>query len=252
MPGYISHTVMARDIYKRIPHDNISLDYLETYSLGGDLCKYAKCRYDSHHKDMDKFIYTMADYIKENNLLNNKALISVLYAHICHYIMDNTIHPLVRIIDKTSVKHKRNHTLIELYYDAYLTKNIFNTKIDKYATGKILSAKNNRLVNKMINYTYDKVYQTKHIARYYRFNLGLYRKIKYLYKLLGYRKLKKISGINEYLANNSDLDLTNTRHLISYKDYHGILCHDDLDTAYHKTITRAIKYIEDINKYLNI
>ena len=121
MPGFISHTVMARDVYNEI-NRKCSLEYILTYSLGGDLCKYAKCRYDSHHKDMDKFIYNMADYIKDNNLLDDKEVMGVLYGHICHYIMDSIIHPLVRKMDKECLNNKKNHTLIEEYYDTYLVK----------------------------------------------------------------------------------------------------------------------------------
>ena len=252
MPGYVSHTIMAKDVYQKLKNKNCDLLYLQTYSLGGDLCKYAKCRYASHHKDMDKFIYNMADYLKDNNLTNNKELLGVLYGHICHYIMDNTIHPLVRIIDKTCQKNKNNHTMLELYYDAYLSKNICNKRIDKYNREKILSAKTNKEINKMLDYVYDKTYATKHVSWYYLFNLGLYRIIKYLYYIFGYNLLKKLSGINKFLLTNKDIDLLNNEHLISYQNYQKKECHDDLLNTYNISITRAIKYIDDINKYLNI
>jgi len=100
MPGFVSHMVMAKDIYNKLNRKHVNLDYMLTYSLGGDLSKYAKCRYDSHHKDMDKFIYTMVEYIKNNNLINDEKVMGVLYGHICHYVMDDTIHPLVRKIDR--------------------------------------------------------------------------------------------------------------------------------------------------------
>ena len=128
MPGFVSHTVMAHDVYRKIDSSKVDINYMVTYSLGGDLCKYAKCRYDSHHTDMDKFIYTMADYIKDNKLENNKKVMGVLYGHICHYVMDSVIHPLVRKVDKSCVKNKNNHTLIEEYYDSYLVKERY--KID--------------------------------------------------------------------------------------------------------------------------
>ena len=252
MPGYISHTVMARDTYKKINRKDINPDYMITYSLGGDLCKYSKCRYASHHQDMDTFIYNMADYLKMNNLTKDSELLGVLYGHICHYIMDNTIHPLVRIIDKTCLHNKRNHTLVELYYDAYLTKNILNMRIDKYAKGKLLIAKNNKKVNKMIDYAYKTTYQTNNISRYYKFNLWLYRKIKYLYYLLGYKLLRKITGIDKFLNNNKNVDLINKNNLIIYKDYQKKECHDDLITSYHISLNRALAYISDIDKYLKI
>ena len=44
MPAYICHTLIAREVYKKIYNENISKEYLITYSLGGDLCKFSKCR----------------------------------------------------------------------------------------------------------------------------------------------------------------------------------------------------------------
>ena len=252
MPGFVSHTIMASDVYQKLAPNKADLNYMLTYSLGGDLCKYAKCRYASHHQDMDKFIYNMADYIKNNKQLDNKILKGVLYAHICHYMMDNTIHPLVRIVDKTCQKNKKNHTLIELYYDAYLTKEILNKRIDKYVLSNILPAKSNREVKKMLDYAYQVTYDTRHISRYYAFNLWLYRKVRYLYKIFGYNLLRKISHINKFLDNNKQIDLFNNKHQISYKSCGGEMCQKDLLSLYKLSIDRTLKYIEDIDKYLKI
>ncbi len=252
MPGFVSHTIMAQEVYQKLPVKNANLKYMMTYSLGGDLCQYAKCRYASHHQDMDKFIYNMADYIKENKLTNNKIVISVMYAHICHYIMDNTIHPLVHMIDRCCQKNKKNHTLIELYYDAYLTKTILDKRIDRYVISNILPAKRNKEVKKMIDYVYQKTYNAKHISRYYAFNLWLYRKEKYLYLIFGYPLLRKMVHIDNFLTINKSIDLVNAKELITYKDYQKDMCKQDLLGLYKLSIDRALKYIADINQYLNI
>ena len=141
MPGFVSHTVMARDVYHRLKNKCANLDYMVTYSLGGDLSKYAKCRYETHHKDMDKFIYNMADYIKENNLINNKDIMGVLYGHICHYVMDSIIHPLVRKVDKSCISNRHNHTLIEVYYDNYLVNYRYQIDKSEYLKNGILKIK---------------------------------------------------------------------------------------------------------------
>jgi hypothetical protein len=156
------------------------------------------------------------------------------------------------VIANKYTKNKNNHTMIELYYDAYLSKTICNIRIDKYNKEKKLSAKTNKEINKMLDYVYNQTYDTNHVSRYYLFNLGLYRKIKYLYLIFGYNLLKKLSGINKFLLTNKDIDLLNNEHLITYQNYQKKECHDDLLTAYNISIARAIKYIDDINKYLNI
>ena len=57
MPAYISHTLMARDVYNKLDND-VNLNYMITFSLGGDLCKYSKCRKDSHNIKQKEFIYS--------------------------------------------------------------------------------------------------------------------------------------------------------------------------------------------------
>lgn len=250
MPGYVSHTIMANDVYKRINKD-INKDYILTFSLGGDLSKYAKCRYETHHKYLNEFIYNMADYIKDNNLVKDRDCLGVLYAHVCHYIMDDTIHPLIRKIDKTCIKDKHNHTMIELYYDYYLVKKYYNIRLDKYNNKKVLNAKLSQKIKKMIDYTYYKTYNTKHVSRYYAINLWLYRKIKYLYYLFNFNFLKKISGFDKFKNVNKDIDLVNTSHAVTYKDYLGNESKSDLITLYRECIDRAIDYISKLDKYLD-
>ena len=56
MPAYISHSIMAREVYDKIDNDNVSLDYMLTYSLGGDLARFSKCRRECHKIKTEEFI----------------------------------------------------------------------------------------------------------------------------------------------------------------------------------------------------
>ena len=250
MPAYVSHTIMARDVYNKINNKKVDLNYMLTFSLGGDLCKYAKCRYDSHHKSMNEFIYNMCDYMIRNNLIDDSECLGVLYGHICHYIMDDEIHPLVRKIDRTCKKGKKNHTMIELYYDNYLSYNKYEVKLNKYDNKKIFKGKMNRKVSKMINYVYYETYNCKNVAFYYKFNIWLYKKIKYLYKLFSFNILKSVSGMNKFLSDNEDIDLFNDNRSVSYKMSDGRELKSNLDSLYKSSVNRAVNYIKKINLYI--
>ena len=245
MPSYVSHTIMARDVYQRINNNKANMEYMITFSLGGDLCKYSKCRKDSHRIYKDKFISNMYDYIKKNNLCDDKECMGVLYGHICHVVMDNIIHPLVREVVKSCKKNKRNHFMVELYYDHYLLKKIFNKTLNKYDNKQLFKGHMNKKICKMIDYSYEKTYGCKNISRYYKYNIGLYKKIKYLYYLINYKILKKIIGINKFLDDNKEVDLTNRNHNMSFL-LDGKKSNLDLDSLYEKSIKEAIKYIKSI------
>lgn len=250
MPAYVSHTIMARDVYKRINNKNVSLDYMITFSLGGDLSKYAKCRYDSHHKKEDDFLYNMCDYIIDNNLYNDKEIMGVLYGHVCHLTMDRVIHPLVRKVDKECVLSKNNHTMIELYYDNYLSKEKYNVPLNKHNYKELFNGKMNKKVSTFIDYVYKETYDTSHLSRYYKFNLFLYKKIKYLYKICTFNFLKVVSGMKKFLKNNKKIDLLNNKNKISYINERKEETNDNLDTLYEKSVIMAIDYIEELNKYI--
>ena len=251
MPGFVSHMVMARDVYKKIDNNKVNLDYMMTYALGGDLCKYAKCRYDSHHKDMDRFIYTMADYIRDNNLIDDKDIMGVLYGHICHYMMDSMIHPLVRIIDKNCLNNKNNHRLIEEYYDNYLVKERYNIKKKDYLKKGILKAKRNKKIARMLDYVYKEVYDTDNVSKYYRFNLFLYRILSKVYIIFSTKIIEKVTGLNKFLEKNK-INLCNDNNKYNYQDYLKKECNESLIFLYDDSVIVASEYIKNINKYLKI
>ena len=79
--------------------------------------------------------------------------------------------------------------------------------VNKYNNNEIFKGKVNKKIAKMLNTVYQDVYDIKRISRYYKFNLWLYKKIKYLYKIFGINLLKKLSGYNKFRNNNQNIDL---------------------------------------------
>lgn len=232
MPSFISHTIMAYDVYNKLDKKNVNLEYMLTYSLGGDLSKYSKCRYDTHHRNQDQFIDNMIDYIKRNKLMDDKEIMGVLYGHISHYLMDSMLHPLIRKVDKACIKNKRNHALIEEYYDNYLVEEKYNTDIKSYLKNNILGGKVSKKIAGMIDCVYIETYGIKRVSRYYKFNLLLYRILRRIYLLFNINFIKKVSGLVNFLENNKDVDLVNNNE-----------SKNSLDTLYDECVKKTISYI---------
>ena len=68
MPAYMSHMTMAHDVYNKIDNRNVDLSYMLTFSLGGDLCRFSKCRRISHKIKMEEFIDNTKTYLTTESL----------------------------------------------------------------------------------------------------------------------------------------------------------------------------------------
>ena len=246
MPAYISHSIMARDVYGRIDNKNVSLDYMLTYSLGGDLARFSKCRRECHKIKTEEFIDNMWNYMKDYNLSNDSIYLGVLYGHICHYYMDSICHPLIRKIDKISINvGLKNHTLIEGYIDSYLVKNKYNIDIGKFKTKYIFKGKI-RKVYRMIDYVYFKTYGVKYLSFSYFLSIFLYSKIKWLFILFGKGRLIKFSKFDKFIEVNKDLDIVNSNNKIKYNNYLGEECFDSFMNLYNISIEHAICRINNL------
>ena len=246
MPAYISHTVMAYDVFNKIDNSKVDLNYMLTYSLGGDLARFSKCRRTSHKIKTEEFIDNMWLYIKDNNLINDKYYMGVLYGHICHYYMDYVCHPLIRKVDKISNSvFFKSHTLIEGYIDSYLCKNKYDRDISKIDTRDMFKGNVIRLF-KMIDYVYNKTYGVKYVSISYFFTKILYSKIRLLFKIFGKKLLMKVFCFNKYISVNNDLDILNEKKDIEYKNYLGNICNDSFMELYEESIKLAIDRINEL------
>lgn len=240
MPAYISHVVMASDVYDKLNNKNVSYEYMLTYSLGGDLARFSKCRRLCHKIKQEEFIDNMWFYIKNNNFTDDSNYLGVLYGHICHYYMDSICHPLIRKVDKISKNvGVRSHTLIEGYIDSYLVNKKYNKDIDKLCTRYIFRG-NIRKIYKMIDYVYIKTYQEKYVSFSYFLSIFLYSKIRLLFMLFGKKMLRRISKFNKFMDENKGLDMVNNDKKIEYNDYLGNRCNNSFMELYDESIRVAI------------
>ncbi|MDD6093296.1 MAG: zinc dependent phospholipase C family protein [bacterium] len=219
MPSFVSHIELSKDVSDKLCFDNVLTRYASTYSLGGDLCRFSKCRRLSHRKKKEEFIFNMINYIKENKLTDNKEVMGILYGHISHYIMDDTMHPLVRLIDKeSSPVRMKSHTLIEGMIDSYIVKYKYNKEIDEYLNKGMLIVGINRDGYKMINKVYEKTYGVKNVAISYILSKFVYGKIYLLIRLIGKNNLKKITGYDKFIAKNKDVIDRNNKIISLYEE----------------------------------
>ncbi|MDY3934426.1 MAG: zinc dependent phospholipase C family protein [Bacilli bacterium] len=236
MPSFVSHIELSKDVSDKLCFDNVLTRYTSTYSLGGDLCRFSKCRRLSHRKKKEEFIFNMINYIKENKLTDNKEVMGILYGHISHYIMDDTMHPLVRLIDKeSSPVRMKSHTLIEGMIDSYIVKYKYNKEIDEYLNKGMLIVRINRDGYKMINKVYEKTYGVKNVAISYILSKFVYGKIYLLIRLIGKNNLKKITGYDKFIAKNKDVIDRNNKIISLYEESVRLVVLE---------INRVVKYME--------
>ena len=237
---------MAQDVYCKLDNKDVDKDYMVTFSLGGDLARFSKCRRISHKEKTEEFIDNMWNYIKENDLINNKEYMGVLYGHICHYYMDKVCHPLIRKVDKLSVNvGVKSHTLIESYIDSYLINIKLDRDIDKYDMKSLFKGRVSRIY-RMIDNVYYKTYGVKYVSFSYFITKFLYSKIRLLFLIIGKKNLKKIFKFDKYIDKNNGIDIVNNGKKIYYKDYLGNDCNDSFMELYNKSIKLSIDRINNL------
>lgn len=251
MPSYVSHTIMAREVYKKINNDRINLSYMLTYSLGGDLTKFAKCRYECHKTEKrEVFFNSILTYLIKNNLDNDPEVLGTVYGHLCHYAFDDTLHPLIRKLSKECEPNKKNHGYIENYYDTYLVNKKYNLPLNKYNNKELFKGKLSKKISKMLNDAYYRTFKENNISKYYKFNIWLYKKIRILFFFPGITTINKITRYKRFLIKNKTKDLLNNKHKTEYIDLNGKKAKDDFDTLYKKSVEKAVKDIELFSKNL--
>ena len=237
---------MAHDVYNKIDNKNVDLNYMLTFSLGGDLCRFSKCRRISHKIKMEEFIDNIWNYIKENDLSGDSRYMGFLYGHICHYYMDMVCHPLIRKVDKISIRTRiRSHTLIEGYIDSYLCKNKYDRDISKINTKDMFKGSVIKL-SKMIDYVYNKTYGIKYLSISYYFTKIMYSNVRLLFIIFGKKVLRKISGFDRYISINKDIDIVNENKNIYYKDYLSNEVNYSFMDLYNKSVELSIDRINSL------
>lgn len=243
MANYSSHVIMAEKLYGKLKNkDIVDKDLIKLFSFGQDLTFLSRsCFKETHTIKSRRFFLNTIKYIKDNNLENNKLVMSYLYGHIAHYAFDITIHPFVGEV-LNEIKSKsiiKPHTYLECEMDKYLIKKYGNIDFS-FMKRKYI---NDKTLRTLINTTYRNTYGYLNVSHLYEAFILLVKCSKYSVNKVYNSKslLTKLSRINSY-DSNSDF----SKYISSSK----IIKKINMNNIFKSSIKQALSLIKNTNDYL--
>ena len=264
MPAYLSHAIMSEQLYNESSKDQnlfkipISKSELRGFSLGNDLSLISKrLTLDPQNNHTKEFFLSMIKYIKENNLIENPHIISLLYGHMSHYFLDINCHPLIYYIEFgcNQIGLIPPHDLVEGYLSSYLSEKILNKDIMDINQTYFnqINLHDKEIVN-LLNYVYGNLYGDYQIIKTYKHVLNLFtileKSIKN--KLLTKEKIIKLLKFQEFLHQNNltKEEINNENHYIYRHPLTGKTHSESFLELYLKSIEMTKEAINITNKYL--
>ena len=264
MPSYISHAIMGEQLYNEALSQNIitnipiSKEEIKGYSLGADLAFLSsKLKNDPQNYRTRDFFINMINYIKENNLIENSHIMSLLYGHIAHYFLDINTHPLIYYIEtgckKTSIIS--NHDLVEGYINSYLSKKILGKDIMEVKSNYFNQPKlSDTESSKLLNNIYGEMYGDYTIIQTYKRVLYIFSKLEDLTKsgLFTKEQLIAISRFNIFLEINNltTSEILNINNAPFTNPVTGRICNKSFMELYYQSIEMALEALKIVNNYL--
>ena len=232
MPSTMTHSYFAIDIYNNLNSkykNNISnLDQLKLFSQGSDpfmfynyfigkKAKYYKnIQHILHTTKTQDFFINLINYINNNNLNNNKEVLTYLYGNICHYFLDLYTHPFIiyktgsfNKNNKETYKYNAKHQEMEYYIDIYLIekREKINAKNFKIYNHIFKYSKFSKELIDTINNVIKETYNIENIAKPY---IKSIKQMKNFFRIINYDKLgikKNIYSIIDNITPNSTIKL---------------------------------------------
>ncbi len=262
MPSYISHAIMADDIYHKNYSDNkifkvpIDCKDLKTFALGSDLASISKrLKSNPHMYHTQEFFLSMVNYIRYNNLIDNKEVMALLYGHVMHYFFDICAHPFIYYIESgcKDINQIPSHFLVETYLDSYLVDKVLHNDI-KNINEKYFNQANlfNRKISELLNKVYGDIYGDRKIILTYRKTLIIFSLIEHFTKIVLHRNIQKISSFDKFMkANNLTYeDLSNEQKHFFFSPFDGSYSCKSFLGMYYSAIDMTLEAIDSINKVL--
>lgn len=176
MPSYKTHSIHGEILFP-VMNNIIEIDKedFKTFCIGTDILLATDSKifnYQHSNNVKDYFMY-LIDYIKKNKLYENKEVMTFLYGQLDHYVLDNTIHPLIYYFT-TFVKndYKLNqHALVEMWIDDYVCLKYNKNQRNYYLKNMLKDNKLKELINKV----YLDIYNVKNEAMKYDLGIKIYK-----------------------------------------------------------------------------
>ena len=257
MPNYKTHSIHGELLYPNMDKKiEIDSEELKTFCVGPDTMiatDYKLFNYQ-HENKVKQYFETMIKYIKKNKLQDNSKVIEFLYGQLDHYILDITMHPLIYYMTEGLPKTSAigPHGIVEMWVDDYTTKKFNKDEVKYYKNLNLY----NKVLKKLINDLYSKVYNDKFTYLKYKYGIKLINlfdlKVRhntmkiapFLTRVLNIGDIlyhKNSNNIEPYLNLNKD---------IWYNPETGEKYNESFDELWEKSMEVSLETINDVNKYL--
>jgi hypothetical protein len=191
MPATITHAYFGKDVYDILPvniKNKIDIKRIKTFGQGMDSLMFYNLfnplpgknirKFDNyfHNNKTRAYFISLINYIKNNNLINDKDSYSYLCGLICHYALDSTVHPYVfyytgsfKKKNPNTYKYNNQHEFMETFIDNDMVRrrensNPYNFNISKFAIDKKRFSNN---LNKTLDYSFEEVFHLNNMSKIY-------------------------------------------------------------------------------------
>lgn len=291
MPSIYTHYNFGLDVLKKLDKKTSTMingknDYYNLFNESFDTLYYynflslkkgkniREFAHYMHRSNSTQLFLNIINYIKDNNLEDNKEVICFLYGLINHYSLDTTMHPYLNYksgrfnkLDKSTKKYKGIHTNMELMIDRYFYETTTNKNWNDY---KIYNdfLKDLNFSNELKNTIDDVFYETFNKQNMAFIFEKSNKDSRTIYKLL----VKDKYGIKKFLY--SLVDLVTPSKKDKYKSYswhvetadefllnnehrawcnpidNDIMYEDSLMDLYNKATHYSLELIKEINNVI--
>ena len=233
MPATYTHHVFTKDVYKALKFDikqKFDPNMFDLFGKSFDALFFYKPRLGSyaHKNQVNSYFANIIYYLRKNNFIDHKELLSYLYGSICHYVLDSTVHPFIYYYggkydknSKKTYKYRGHHDYLESMIDAIIYQERYHKPIYKGHIGSEVFPKIKFTSNlsRTIDQVYFDTFEIEHGSKIY---FKGYKRFRFVYKHLMSSRFgikKKCYSLFDLTYVVSSLKLQNFCYYVKKLDY---------------------------------